>query len=338
MNEPVSHPCPPPVESTGSRRPLSTIAALVVVCAGTSLAANAQFVTGLAGGSGSAVGPGGALFVAEPLAGRITRVDPRTGELTTFAEGLPAQLPSVGIGGVMDVAFIGSTAYALTTLVGEDVGGNSVVGIYRIDGPTRSTVVADLGAFSLANPPSTPFFVPTGVPYAIETYRGGFLVTDGHHNRVLHVTLDGEVSEFITFDNVVPTGLAVSGNTVYMTQLGPVPHDPEDGKVVAFEPGALVADEIASGARMILDVEFGRGRKLYALSQGIWNGVGEGSPALPFTGALLEVNPDGSLTTIAGNVDRPTSLEIIGNTAYIVTLPGEIWRIDNIGSPPFGSR
>jgi hypothetical protein len=24
-------------------------------------------------------------------------------------------------------------------------------------------------------------------------------VTDGHHNRVLHVTLDGEVSELITF-------------------------------------------------------------------------------------------------------------------------------------------
>ena len=33
----------------------------------------------------------------------------------------------------------------------------------------------------------TDFFVPTGVQYALEPYRGGFLVTDGHHNRVLRV-------------------------------------------------------------------------------------------------------------------------------------------------------
>lgn len=76
----------------------------------------------------------------------------------------------------------------------------------------------DIGAFALSHPPNTPFFVPTGVQYALETYRGGFLVTDGHHNRVLQVTLDGEVSEFRTFGNIVPTGLEVWGNTVYMAE------------------------------------------------------------------------------------------------------------------------
>jgi hypothetical protein len=35
-------------------------------------------------------------------------------------------------------------------------------------------------------------------------------------------------------------------------------------------------------------------------------------------------------------LDRPTSLEIINNTAYVVTLGGEIWTIDNIAGPPFG--
>ena len=67
-------------------------------------------------------------------------------------------------------------------------------------------------------------------------YRGGLLVTDGHHNRVLRVTLDGEISELIAFDNIVPTGLAVRGGTVYMAEAGPVPHLPEDGKVVSFGP------------------------------------------------------------------------------------------------------
>lgn len=336
-NEPAGQACPSSHEESGGSRRLLALFAALVVCASLPFAADAQFVTGLAGGSGSTVGPGGALFVTEGAAGRISRVDPRTGNVTTFAEGLPPLLPWVGIGGAMDVAFIGSTAYVLVTLVGMDVGGNSVVGVYRIDGPTSSTVIADLGAFSVANPSNTPFFVPTGVQYALEAYRGGFLVTDGHHNRVLRVTLDGDVSEFIAFGNIVPTGLAVSGNTVYMAELGPVPHEPEDGKVVSFEPGALVADEIASGARMLVDVEFGRGRTLYTLSQGIWDGVGEGSPASPFTGSLLEVNADGSFTIVASDLDRPTSLEIIGNTAYIVTLPGEIWKIDNLGSAPFGT-
>jgi hypothetical protein len=39
---------------------------------------------------------------------------------------------------------------------------------------------------------------------------------------------------------------------------------------------------------------------------------------------------------LAEGLDRPTSLEIIQNTAYIVTLGGEIWTINNIAGPPFG--
>src|SRR5438128_11636510 len=46
-------------------------------------------VTGLGGSQGSTVGPDGALYVSESLAGRIWRVDPETGQVTTFASGLP---------------------------------------------------------------------------------------------------------------------------------------------------------------------------------------------------------------------------------------------------------
>jgi hypothetical protein len=294
----------------------------------------ALLVTGLEGASGSTIGPGGALYVTEGAAGRISRVDPQTGEVTTFASGLPQAI--IPIGGAVDVAFIGGTAYALVTLVGPEFGSTDVVGIYRVDGPDSFTVVADIGEFSMNNPPSTPFFLPTGVQYALQTYRGGFLVTDGHHNRVLRVTLDGEVTELIAFDNVVPTGLEVSGNTVYMTEACPVPHLPEAGKVVAFEPQSPTATEVASGARLLVDVEFGRGRTLYALSQGVWDGVAEGTPALPDTGALVEVNGDGTFTVVTDGLDRPTSLEFIGNTAYVVTLTGEIWKIDGVSGPPYG--
>ncbi len=291
-------------------------------------------VTGLEGGSGSTIGPDGALYVTEGAAGRISRVDPSTGEVTTFASGLPTRI--FPIGGAIDVEFIGSTAYVLVTLVGSDIGGDDVVGIYRVDGLNSFTVIADIGEFALQNPPETAFDVPTGVQYALETYRGGFLVTDGHHNRVLRVTLDGEVTEFMPFDNIVPTGLAVWGNRVYMAEAGPVPHLPEDGKVVWFGPKSPIVTEVASGAPLLVDVEFGRGRTLFALSQGTFGGGAPGAPALPNTGSLVEVDEDGTFSVVTDGLNLPTSLEVIGNTAYVVTLTGEIWKIDSISDPPYG--
>src|SRR5436189_3824249 len=205
-------------------------------------------VTGLAeGAKGSTVGPDGALYVTEGAAGRISRVDPQTGERTTFASGLPPAIISIGgafIGGAIDVAFIDNIAYVLVTLVSPDVGGSDVDGIYRVDGPDSFTVVADIGEFNLANPPPTPFDVPTGLQFALQSYRGAFLVTDGHLNRVLRVTLDGEITVSIQFDNIVPTGLEVRGNRVYMAKAGPVPHLPQDGKVVSFESGSPTATDV----------------------------------------------------------------------------------------------
>ena len=62
-----------------------------------------------------------------------------------------------------------------------------------------------------------------------------------------------------------------------------------------------------------------------------------GAPALPNTGALVKVNGDGTFTVVVDGLDRPTSLEFIGNTAYVVTLAGEIWKIDGVSGPPYGA-
>jgi hypothetical protein len=295
--------------------------------------------SGLGGGSGSTVGPDGALYVTDTVAGQILRVDATSGASTVFADCLPEQLARVGLGGPMDVAFIGGTAYALVTLVDALVGGNDVDGIYRIDGTHSCTVVADIGAWALAHPPSGfPFFVPTGVQYAMQPYRDGFLVTDGHHNRVMQVGLDGSVSAFRSFGDIVPTGLAVHGNTVYMAEAGPVPHLPENGKIVSFDAKSSTVTDVASGGRLLVDVEFGRGQTLFALAQGMFiPGHDPGTPAEPNTGELLKVNENGGFSVVAEALNRPTSLEVIGNTAYVVTLGGEIWRINDIASPPYGT-
>jgi hypothetical protein len=323
----------------GPRRHLTALLSAVLLLVATATTASAShpqqhhdhepdvLATGLSGGAGSTVGPDGALYVAEPLSGEISRVDRRTGAVSTFTSGLPVQVPGTP-GGVMDVAFLDGTAYALVTLVGPDVEGDDVVGLYRVDGPTAATPVADIGAYSVAHPPATDFFVPSGVQYALETYRGAFLVTDGHHNRVLRVTTGGSVTEVVALANVVPTGLEASGRSVWFAEAGPVPHLPETGKVLALSARDGSTHDVAAGGRLLVDVELGA-RGLYALAQGVFTpGHAEGSPADPGTGQLLRVVRGGGFTSVADGLDRPTSVEIVRGTAYVVTYDGEVWTVD----------
>jgi hypothetical protein len=322
------------------------IACAAILANGTAYASNPSpaphvSLTMLPGGAlGSAIGPDGALYVAQPTLGQISRVDPRTGQVTTFASGLPKQLPlGVHFGGVMDVAFIGNTAYALVTMVSPDVPGglgHDVDGIYRVDGPNKFTVVADIGTFNLSNPPTIPpseIFIHSGVLFALQPYHGGFLVTDGHLDRVLDVSLAGAISVMMAFDDVTPTGLEVQGNRVYMAEAGQVPSKPHPlvSQVVTFEPKAPTATEVASGAPNLVDVEFGPSHSLYALSNGIpLPNAQPGDPGQPNTGELVKANQDGTFTVITSGLDRPTSLDFIGTSAYVVTLTGQVWKIDDL--------
>jgi hypothetical protein len=312
---------------------LATVALLNLITADPAAAQRAPTATllasGLQGCIGSTIGPDGALYVPEGAIGRVSRVDLDTGAVTTFASGLPPRL--IPLGGAMDVAFLDNTAYVLVTLVDPNLGGNSVDGIYRVDGPSSFTVVADIGAFAAANPPPPifPIQVPTGVQYAMQPYHGGFLVTDGHHNRVYFAQLDGQVSQVIQFDDIVPTGLALKGNTVFLAEAGPIPHLPENGMVVSFVPGDTSATTVASGAPLNVGVQFGPGHRLYALAQGHWSDTFAGTPADPNTGMLMKAD-DGTFTPIVTGLDRPTSFQVIGHTAYVVTLTGEVWKIDHL--------
>jgi hypothetical protein len=303
-------------------------------CGGAAEPTVTTLASSLGATAGSTVGDDGALYVTEREVGedgKILRVDPKTGNVTEFAAGLPqAQIP---LGGVVDVAFIDDTAYALVTVVDDPVlgEGSSPAGIYRMDGPSSFTLVADISAFSADNvPTNTDIALTTGVQYAMDIFDGDILVTDGHHNRVLQVALDGEVSEMIAFDNTVPTGLAVNGDKVLMAEAGPIPHIAEHGKIVEFGTNSSTATEVAAGAPLLVDVEYGGGSSLYALSQGSWSGSEAGAPADPDSGSLEMVNSDGSFTTIMDGLNLPSSLEVIDDTAYVVTLAGEILKIENI--------
>lgn len=287
--------------------------------------------SGLQGASGSTIGPDGALYVTEGMIGQVTRIDPRTGAKTPFATGLPpAILP---LGGAIDVAFIGETAYVLVTLVGEGVPGGTaddIAGIYRVDGPHSFTAIADLGSWTVENPPPPEIdvFVAAGLQFAMQPIRGGFLVTDGHMNRLLKVSLSGDITLVAQYGNIVPTGLDVKGSKIYMTEAGPVPHLPATGKVVSLSLRHPESRQGASGASLLVDVEWGA-CGLYALSQGDSPGAVEpGSPALPDSGELLKVNRNGTFSVIAAGLDLPTSVDFSRRSAFIVTVDGEVWKVD----------
>ena len=65
-------------------------------------------------------------------------------------------------------------------------------------------------------------------------------------------------------------------------------------------------------------------RRISASRSGSWT-----SSAIEGTGQL-RVADDGHFRLVVDDLDRPTSLEFIGDTAYVVSLGGEVWRIPDV--------
>ena len=294
--------------------------------------------------TGSTIGPDGALYVTDGSAGSVLRVDRRTGRITDLRrrDCRRRRSPPTSV----DRWTSRSSAARRTCSSRWSAARSSVLEVGRSATPTRRTasiaserggaftLVADIGQWSVDHPPVPAIFIDTGVHYAMESYRGGFLVTDGHHNRVLWVSGRGSIREVATFGNVVPTGLEVTKGRVFITQLGPIPHEPEDGKVLALRRSG--ATEIASGASMLIDVERGPNGRLYALSQGQWNWSGRGLAgerehrSVADRPTRREPGPGRRQTRRELVLDRPTSMEIVGDTAYVVSVDGVIYKITNL--------
>jgi hypothetical protein len=332
-------------------------------------------VTGLLQPKGIQLGPDGMLYVAESgtggdtefevgegdeatqvlngYTGRISKIDPGTGERTTVADGL-ASSALVGEGpepeavGPADVAFVGGTLYYLQTHAG-DVWGfpDFETGIYRIDNDGEPHLVADIGAFNIENPVvaldegTQVDNEPGGNPYSMDVRGTTFYVVDGNHNRLLRVSTTGNVSEVVEFpDHPVSTGIDFGlDNQATVALLGQGPFAPEDGQVVSVDLTNGEITEKAAGVSMLTDVEFGPGNQLYALS---FNDTTAGEfPAFgPFTGSIQKVNADGTMSLVVGGLSFATFLEFDNDTAYVsnfsVTSQGEIVKIENFSTvePP----
>lgn len=290
-------------------------------------------------GSGSTIGPDGALYVSNGTDGTVLRINPNNGAAQVVGTGLPPQI--IGLGGAMDVAFLRGQLYALVSLAGDDVGGSMEMGIYKRGSGGTFTLFADIGEFaSTTPPPDADFFLSQGVQYSMDVWRDGFLVTDAHHGRVYRVNKNGNVSLFHTFDSTdaVPTGLAVDGSDVYVASAGPIPHAPGTSKVLEIERGNVQVSggwpaSYAGNVGLIVDVEDGSHGNLYGLLQGHWDlpptPDNEGFPAAPNTGEIVVLDR-GKFRTVVSGLNQPTSVDFSGNTAFVVTLGGTILRIDRM--------
>jgi hypothetical protein len=137
------------------------------------------------------------------------------------------------------------------------------------------------------------------------------------------------VRELVQLPDVVPTGLDVADSTVYVALAGPVPHRPQDGRIVSFHGWGPELHEVASGAPLLLDVER-CGHQLFGLAQGDFpEGQAAGSPALPNTGEL-RLADDGDLQLLVSGLNQPSSLSFIGDAAYVVTLGGAVYKIADV--------
>ena len=341
----------------------AAVAALVGAAAVIAQAPGPSAGTLLASGlstTGTTIGPDGALYVALGgsggateialpeemgggsvhfgLTGSVARVDPGTGEVTTAAENLPSIAFGEGpgeAGGAADVAFLGGRMFALITGGANYLGGAASGypnGVYGLNDDGSWDVIADLSAFNDDNPVEFPDATPGGNPFSMTVRGNEFIVADGNYNRVLTAGLDGSVSVLAAFDNVVPTGTeSQASGPVYVTWFSAFPHTAGSGLLqqIGFPTGNVV--ELASGTQLI-DVEFGPGGKLYVLSMGDPATDPEGPPAVPFSGEILLVNDDGTLSTVVDGLLLPTALEFAGDTAFVSGLAGDVYKIENVSS------
>jgi len=319
-----------------------------------------QLVSGLRGPINARIGPDGMIYVAESgtggatdftgadgtvyhngLTGRISKIDPGTGTRTTVIDNLPSNGGSEGAAGPTDVAFLNGQIYYLQTHGGAGCGfPGTPTGIYRISGGS-ATLVADIGAFNLADPVDgvkdhvQADVEAGGNPYAMITRGSTFLVTDGNQNQVMQVTQAGAITRLMQFHNhPVATGITYQGSgPLYVTTLGQFPFKNDDGILWKVTYPGGVATQVAHGAGSLTNTAYGPNGQLYVLTIGN-QAADPGGPA-PWdfgSGRILRVEADGTLTPIVAGLMMPTSLVFNGNTAYVVGLLGDITKIDGFSS------
>jgi hypothetical protein len=248
---------------------------------------------------------------------------------------------------VADIQFIGNTLYGLEAGAGCSHGlAGTDNTVFRVNGdgtqvtdgtyPGATTTVADFSAFQKANPVvnrNPGDFEPDGTWYSMVAVRGDLYAVEPNHGELDRITPDGQISRVIDISasqgHVVPTAVAYHGN-FYVGNLGTFGADHQPENIYKITPSGQI-QTVTTGLSEVVGVAFDARGQMYALE----SSTGGVAP-IPFTGTVVRVNGDGSLTTIASSLLFPTAMTFGPDGALYVSnigfgLPpgsGQVIRID----------
>lgn len=236
----------------------------------------------------------------------------------SVATNLPSYnfLPLNWADGVIDVAFLDGTLYALVDGGGASVSHpNEPNGVYRVRDDGSTELVADLSAWISTHPVAEPThdISPDGQPYAMIPRDGKLWITESNHEQLLTVTPDGAITRVIDLSpaalvNVgVPTGLvAAPDGGVYIGLLSEVPFTDGAAKVIEVAADGTVRD-VWTGLTAITGIALGPDGTLYAseLSTGNTN---SGSFYRPHSGKVVRQTGPNSSADVATGLDYPVHL------------------------------
>ena len=325
------------------------------------------FASGLDGPRGLKFGPDGALYVAEAGRGgsnatsgcdqvpspvgpyhggpsaRISKIS-GSGQVTTIVDGLPSgksSLPSGDTLGVADVAFVGSTLFAILAGGGCSHGNPEAPnGVIQVD-VDRGTwrYVADLSAFSKATPvanpgPSLDDWEPDGTWYGMVAVHGHLYATEPNHQQIVRVSPStGKVDLIVDVSAssklwVGPTGITHRGN-FFFGNLAPFPINPGSSSVFKLTPSGNFKVRDA-GLTTVVGVAFDHRDRLYVLELSDAPGFPN-----PGSGKLVRVSSSGEVEDIVTGLVVPTAMTIgpdgaiyISNFGAAPPGLGQILRVD----------
>lgn len=305
----------------------------------------AVFADGLNSPRGMKFGPDGALYVAEAgtggetpngadcagpfsyLAGfrsRISRID-AAGARTTVIDGLPSAVDQfAGYWGAADIAFVGSTMYAL-----EDAGGcerghpEFPTSLIRVNRNGTMTPVADLQAWIIGHPTAViepDDFEVDGSWWNLVSDRGDLYTINPNDGDFVKITTAGVIARVVdtsaSLGHVVPTALTAHG-VFHIGNLGVFPITPGSSQLWQLEPSGRLQAE-GAGFTSVVGLAYDHAT-LYILEASTVAGSFLGDPG---EGVLLRVRPGHGAEVVLSGIDFPSSVAVGPDGAVYVARNG----------------
>lgn len=269
---------------------------------------------------------------------------------TPVVEGIPSgDWRDAGwIWGAHDVAFLDGAMYILSAGGGIDFGNpDQPTGLLRLEADGTTSVVADISAWSLENPPAfvPPDYNPSGSLYDMEVGDGVLWISEAVGGRIITVTPDGTITLVadISEGHPVPTGMTLAPDGgVYVGFLTAIPYPDGSSKVIHVASDGTVTDHW-TGLTAVTDLTMGPDGTLYAMEMATGN-LEEAPFIQPGTGRVVRMTGSDSLEPVVTELDFPAYLDFGPDGALYLTTPafgpdqgvgqGMVLRVDLAAGTP----